>query len=83
MTETTQITFTYKDSLHIAEVQKVDGSLYITFPDAALHRIVPSGKIAIDLSQGLPVNKSPLTEQQALVLSVLGACFIKRTSIHP
>jgi PAS domain S-box-containing protein len=73
MAEITQIPFFHKDRSYRAEVQKVDGSLYITFPDAALHPIVPSGKIAVDLRQGLPINADFNTEKQHLILSVLSA----------
>ncbi len=82
MAEITQIPFSYKDRSYKAEVQKVDGSLYITFPDAALHQIVPSGKIAVDLKQGLPINADSVTEQQSLILSVLGAMLDKNNE-HP
>jgi PAS domain S-box-containing protein len=73
MAEIIQIPFSYKDNSYNAEVQKVDGSLYITFPNAALHHIVPTGKIVVDLKQGLPINADSNTEQQRLILSVLGA----------
>jgi len=82
MADITQIPFSYKDSSYIAEVQKVDGSLYITFPDAALHHLVPSGKIAVDLKQGLPVSADSNSEQQALTVSVLGA-MLDQNDKHP
>jgi PAS domain S-box-containing protein len=82
MAEITQIIFSYKDSSYRAEVQKVDGSLYITFPDASLHHIVPFGKIAVDLKKGLLINADTIAEQQSLVLSVLGAMLDKNEE-HP
>ena len=82
MADITQIPFSYKDSSYIEEVQKVDGSLYITFPDAALHHLVPSGKIAVDLKQGLPVSADSNSEQQALTVSVLGA-MLDQNDKHP
>jgi PAS domain S-box-containing protein len=82
MAEITQITFSYKDSSYRAEVHKVDGSLYINFPDAALHHIVPSGKIAVDLKQVLPTNADSITEKQGLILSVLGS-MVDQQDEHP
>ena len=82
MAEITQIPFSYKDSSYHAEVQKVDGSLHISFPDAALHHIVPSGKITVDLKQGLPVNADSITDKQSLILSVLGA-MLDKNDAHP
>jgi PAS domain S-box-containing protein len=38
-----------------------------------LNHIVPSGKIAVDLKQGVPKNADSISEEQGLVLSVLGA----------
>ena len=78
----TQVPFSYNDSYYKAEVQKVDGSLHITFPDAALHHIVPSGKITVDLKQGLPVNADSITDKQSLILSVLGA-MLDKNEAHP
>jgi PAS domain S-box-containing protein len=82
MAEITQISFSYNDSSYHAEVQKVDGSLRITFPDAALHHIVPSGKITVDLKQGLPINADSITNQQSLILSVLAA-MTHQNNAHP
>jgi len=82
MAEKSLISFFYKDSSYNAEVQKVDGSLYINLPDAALHHIVPSGKIAVDLKQGLAMNADFITEKQDLILSVMGALLDQNVE-HP
>ena len=82
MSEKTLISFFYKDSSYNAEVQKVDGSLYITLPDVSLHHIVPSGKITVDLKQGVPLKADSITEKQDLILSVM-ASLLDQNVEHP
>lgn len=83
MAEIIQIAVSYKNCSYTAEVQKVDGLLYITFPDAALHHIVPFGKMTIDLKQVLPKNADSNTEQQGLTLSVLSAILDQNAEYPP
>jgi|GEM_PF-791924 len=82
MAEIKQIPFSYKDSSYNAQVQKVDASLHITFPDSALHHIVPSGNIVVNLQQGQSTTADSVTEQQGLILSVMAAMLDQKAE-HP
>jgi PAS domain S-box-containing protein len=83
MAEITLISFFYKDNSYNAEVQKVDGSLYISLPDVSLHHIVPSGKITVDLRQCLPVSADSMSDKQDIILSVMGALLDQNVEYPP
>lgn len=73
MDQTSVISFPYKGSTYNAEIQRVDGSIYIFVPDQRLHHILPEGKAHFKLKQGVQLNDQQLTPDQDLILCILGA----------
>lgn len=73
------VTFSYDGNTYTAEVNQVDGSLFIFLPDQRLYHILPNGKATLHLEKGMEVYDEEPNPRQDLLLSILGAMDTEKT----